>query len=149
MNIILALAFSIILHQYTCGLLVLGSLFLTILKNYHTILLLHLMGRGIPSVKAKFTHYWEDRQIKGFHLNVNQKGNKSIIAIWKRTALFTFLVMSLTLFFTSRSGPTDTYAGLKASVATNYRRMLLKAGTTRSFDFHILISIPVDGSGQF
>lgn len=101
MNIILALAFSsscIILHQYTCGLLVPGSLFLTILKKYHTILLLHLMGGGIPSVKAKFTHYWEDRQIKGFHLNVNQKGNKSIIVIWKRTSLFAFHVMSLTLF---------------------------------------------------
>lgn len=96
-----ALAFSsscIILHRYTCGLLVLGSLFLTILKNYHTILLLHSMGRGIPSVKAKFTHYWEDRWIKGFHLNVNQKCNKSIIVIWKRTALFAFHVMSLTLF---------------------------------------------------
>lgn len=76
----------------------LGSLFLKILKHYQPILVVHLMGGGIPSVKPEFTHYWEDGQIKGFHLNVNQKGNKSIIVIWKSTPLFAFHVVSLTLF---------------------------------------------------
>lgn len=131
MNIILAFAFSsssIIHHQYTCGLLVPGSLFLTILENYHTILLLHLMGRGIPSVKAKFTHYWEDRQIKGFHLNVNQKGNKSIIVIWKRRALFAFHVMSLTLFYLSLWP--RRYVRLSKSFCGNK----LQADVTQSWD---------------
>lgn len=54
-----------------------------------------------------------DQQIKGFHLNVNQKGNKSIIVIWKRTALFAYYTISSTLipsqgvFTTSHSGQGD------------------------------------------
>lgn len=64
------------------------------------------MVGGIPSVKPEFTHYWEDQQIKGFHLNVNQKGNKSIIVMEKDGSL----CLPCCVFdsvFTSHSGPKD------------------------------------------
>lgn len=85
------------------------------------------MGRGIPSVKAEFTHYREDWQIKGFHLNVNQKGNKSIIVIWKRTALFAFRVVSLTLFLLLALAP---QIGLSKSFCGNK----LQTDVTQSWD---------------
>lgn len=83
------------------------------------------MRGGIPSVKPEFTHYWEDRQIKGFHLNVNQKGNKSIIVIWKRTALFAFHVMSLTLFLLLTLAP-------KIRLSKSFCGNKLEADVTRS-----------------
>lgn len=53
---------------------------------------------------------------KRFHLNVNQKSNKSIIVIWKRTALFAFSVISLT-FIPSQGGVTTSHSDQEIPVS--------------------------------
>lgn len=109
------------------------------------------MGRGVTSVKAEFAHQQVDQQIKGFHLNVNQKGNKSIIVIWKKDCSLCLLCHIFDSY--SQSGCfycfsfwPRRYQCLKASVTTNYSWTLLdNALKSDSFEIHILINITMDG----
>lgn len=93
-----------------------------------------------------------EQQIKGFHLNVNQRGNKSIMAVVKKDCslrlpchMFDSHCQSGRLYRSS-FWP-RRYQRLKALVTTNYSWMLRDALQTDSFEIHILISISVDGAG--